>query len=169
MRIVTLAIIVLTIAGGAWMLVGQQFTASTNMGPISIYEGGGETNLDLQNPDNILLLDLEDGRVVIQMRPDLAPIHVQRIKELVRTGHYDGLTFHRVINKFMAQGGDPEGTGKGGTGVKIPGEFSATNFDRGIVGMARSKGDNSADSQFFIMLGKGRWLDGQYTAWGGSA
>jgi len=103
---------------------------------------------------------------VIQMRPDLAPKHVARIKELTRQGYYDGLVFHRVIEDFMAQGGDPEGTGAGGSGIKIPGEFSSTKFERGVVGMARSRDVDSADSQFFIMLGNGSWLNGQYTVWG---
>lgn len=116
--------------------------------------------------ENTLYLDLKDGRVVIQMRPDLAPKHVTRIKELVRKGFYDGLIFHRVIEGFMAQGGDPQGTGAGGSGEKIPAEFSAEPFVRGIVGMARSNELNSADSQFFIMLDEYPSLNNNYTVWG---
>jgi peptidylprolyl isomerase len=116
--------------------------------------------------ENTLYLDLKDGRVVIQMRPDLAPQHVARIKELVRKGFYDGLTFHRVIGGFMAQGGDPRGTGTGGTGVKIPAEFSSEPFYRGTVGMARSQDPNSGDSQFFICFARSSFLDGKYTVWG---
>jgi len=116
--------------------------------------------------ENTLYLDLPAGRVVIQMRPDLAPNHVARIKELVRRGFYDGLTFHRVIEGFMAQGGDPAGTGAGGTGQKLKAEFSAEKHVRGMVSMARSASPDSADCQFFIMLGDNPGLDGKYTIWG---
>ena len=116
--------------------------------------------------ENTLYLDLPAGRVVIQMRPDLAPNHVKRIKELVRRGFYDGLTFHRVIDGFMAQGGDPSGTGAGGTGEKLKAEFSAEHHVRGMVSMARSGSPDSADCQFFIMLGDNPGLDGKYTIWG---
>lgn len=132
----------------------------------NLYQGAGETNLDLQSPDNTLYLDLKDGRVVIRMRPDLAPKHIARIKELTREGFYDGLLFHRVIDGFMAQTGDPQGDGTGGSGINIAAEFSAEKFTRGVVGMARAKLDDSADSQFFIMLDDGRFLDGKYTVWG---
>jgi peptidylprolyl isomerase len=116
--------------------------------------------------ENTLYLDLPAGRVVIQMRPDLAPNHVNRIKELVRRGFYDGLTFHRVIAGFMVQGGDPSGTGAGGSGQKIRAEFSPEHHVRGVVSMARSASPDSADSQFFIMLGDNPGLDGKYTIWG---
>lgn len=116
--------------------------------------------------ENTLYLDLPWGRVVIEMRPDLAPQHVARIKELVRKGFYDGTPFHRVIPGFMAQGGDPTGTGTGGSGVKLSAEFSGEHFTRGVVGMARSSSPNSADSQFFIMLGTTPSLDYKYTIWG---
>ncbi len=116
--------------------------------------------------DNTLLIDLEYGEVVIKMRPDLAPKHVARIKELVRQKFYDGLTFHRVIGGFMAQGGDPNGNGTGGSGTKIPAEFSNEPHVRGTVSMARSSDPNSADSQFFIVFKRSNWLDGQYTVWG---
>ncbi len=117
-------------------------------------------------PENTLYLDLKDGRVVIELREDLAPKHVMRIKQLTREGFYDGLTFHRVIPGFMAQGGDPDGNGTGGSGVSLPAEFSNQPFERGIVGMARSRDINSADSQFFIMFAPASHLNGQYTVWG---
>ncbi|WP_035900368.1 peptidylprolyl isomerase [Labrenzia sp. DG1229] len=116
------------------------------------------------DPENTLLLDLKDGRVVIQLRPDLAPNHVERIKKLTREGFYDGLTFHRVIDNFMAQTGDPKGNGTGGSGEpNIAAEFTDTPFRRGTLGMARAADPNSANSQFFIMFADGDWLNGQYT------
>jgi peptidylprolyl isomerase len=117
-------------------------------------------------PEDTLYLDLKDGRVVIEMRPDLAPRHVARIKELVRQGFYDGLVFHRVIPGFMAQTGDPKGTGGGGSGKRLAAEFSAQRHVRGTVSMARSNDPNSADSQFFIVYGPSPWLNGKYTVWG---
>lgn len=117
-------------------------------------------------PENTLYMDLKDGRVVIELRPDLAPKHVARIKELVRNGFYDGVVFHRVIDGFMAQGGDPTGTGTGGSGTKLPAEFSNEPFVRGTLGMARSADPNSADSQFFITFGPTPHLNGQYTVVG---
>ena len=116
--------------------------------------------------ENTLVMELANGRVVIELLPDLAPKHVARIKELTRQGFYDGLVFHRVMDGFMAQTGDPEGTGRGGSGQKIPAEFSNEPFVRGIVGMARSQNPNSGDSQFFIMFADGAFLNGQYTVWG---
>jgi len=104
--------------------------------------------------------------VVIELRPDLAPRHVARIKELARKGFYDGIVFHRVIDGFMAQGGDPTGTGTGGSGVRLPAEFSNEPFVRGTVGMARSQDPNSADSQFFICFGPAPFLNGKYTVVG---
>ena len=101
------------------------------------------------------------------MLPEIAPKHVARIKELVRQGFYNGLVFHRVIEDFMVQGGDPTGTGAGGSGVKIPAEFSMKySHKRGVVSMARAQDINSADSQFFIVLADSTYLDGQYTIWG---
>ncbi|CAA7620692.1 putative peptidyl-prolyl cis-trans isomerase [Magnetospirillum sp. LM-5] len=118
------------------------------------------------DPENTLIMDLPWGQVTIEMRPDIAPQHVARIKELTRKGFYDGTPFHRVMAGFMAQGGDPTGTGTGGSGVKLPAEFSGEHFVRGVVGMARSSSPNSADSQFFIMLATAASLDGKYTIWG---
>jgi len=120
-----------------------------------------------QELENTLYLDLAAGRVVIQMRPDLAPKHVARIKELAREGFYDGIIFHRVIPGFMAQTGDPTGTGRGGSDKpNLPAEFSDQPFVRGTVGMARTSDPNSANSQFFIMFAPAPSLNGQYTVWG---
>jgi peptidylprolyl isomerase len=119
-----------------------------------------------QDLENTLYLDLSYGRVVIQLRPDKAPTTVKRIKELVREGFYDGTPFHRVIPGFMAQGGDPTGTGTGGSGRNLPAEFNDIRHDRGTVSMARSNNPNSADSQFFICFAPAPHLDGQYTAFG---
>jgi peptidylprolyl isomerase len=116
--------------------------------------------------ENTLIMELAHGRVTIEMRPDLAPKHVARIKELVRQGFYDGTPFHRVIEGFMAQGGDPTGTGTGGSGEKLPAEFSKEKHVRGTVSMARAQDPNSADSQFFIVFQDAPWLDSQYTVWG---
>ena len=118
------------------------------------------------DPENTLYLDLPEGRVVIQMRPDLAPKHVARIKELTRQGFYDGLVFHRVIPGFMAQTGDPRGDGTGGSGKHLTAEFSKTPHVRGTVSMARAASPDSGDSQFFICLDAAPHLDGQYTVWG---
>ncbi|MBC15512.1 putative peptidyl-prolyl cis-trans isomerase [Pseudodesulfovibrio profundus] len=118
------------------------------------------------DPENTLYLDLEDGRVVIEMQPELAPQHVKRIKELVRLKFYDGIVFHRVIDGFMAQTGDPTGTGRGGSGQNLPAEFTDAPFERGTVGMARAQSPDSADSQFFICFAPAPFLNGQYTVWG---
>ncbi|MBO9422478.1 peptidylprolyl isomerase [Labrenzia sp. R4_2] len=120
-----------------------------------------------QDLENTLYLDLKDGRVVIELRPDLAPNHVARIKELTRDGFYDGIVFHRVIDGFMAQTGDPTGTGRGGSDKPdVNAEFSSEPFQRGTLGMARAQNPNSANSQFFIMFNDGDWLNGQYTVFG---
>jgi peptidylprolyl isomerase len=116
--------------------------------------------------ENTLYLDLKDGRVTIEMLPDLAPKHVARIKELVGDGYYDGLLFHRVIEGFMVQTGCPEGTGTGGSGTKLEAEFSDEDHVKGICSMARSMSPDSADSQFFICLDHAPHLNGQYTVWG---
>ena len=117
-------------------------------------------------PEDTLVLELRSGEVIIEMRPDLAPNHVARIKELTRQGFYDGLVFHRVIDGFMAQTGDPRGDGTGGSGQNIDAEFTQAPFERGTVGMARSQNPNSGDSQWFIMFERSSHLDGQYTVWG---
>jgi peptidylprolyl isomerase len=116
--------------------------------------------------ENTLYLDVPAGRVVIELLPDLAPAHVARIKELARTGYYDGLAFHRVIDGFMVQTGCPKGNGTGGSGQRLAAEFSAERHVRGICSMARASDPNSADSQFFIMLGTSPHLDRQYSVWG---
>ncbi|MCD6035969.1 MAG: peptidylprolyl isomerase [Rickettsiales bacterium] len=116
--------------------------------------------------ENTLYMELSSGRVVITMRPDLAPKHVARIKELVRQGFYDGVVFHRVIDGFMAQTGDPTGTGMGGSGQKLAAEFSNEPHGRGTLSMARAQDPNSADSQFFIVYADARYLDNNYTVWG---
>jgi len=120
-------------------------------------------NLD---PENTILMQLKDGTVTIRLRPDLAPNHVARIKELTRDGFYDGVVFHRVIDGFMAQGGDPTGTGMGGSGQKLRAEFNSAKHVRGTLSMARAADPNSADSQFFICFAPAPSLDGQYTVWG---
>lgn len=125
----------------------------------------GENSL-AEDLENTLYMDLDYGRVVIGLRPDLAPNHVARIKELTRSGFYDGVVFHRVIDDFMAQGGDPTGTGTGGSGQNLDAEFSNERHVRGTLSMARSQSPNSADSQFFICFGDVPHLDGQYTVWG---
>ena len=125
--------------------------------------GGKAMAADLENT---LYMDVPAGRVVIEMRPDLAPATVARIKELVRQGFYDGIVFHRVIDGFMAQTGDPKGNGTGGSGHKLKAEFSTEKHVRGVVSMARSSDPDSADSQFFIMFADAPSLDGKYTIWG---
>lgn len=116
---------------------------------------------------DVVYLDTKDGRITIKLRPDLAPKHVAQVKTLVKNGFYDGIVFHRVIDGFMAQTGDPTGTGTGGSELPdIPAEFSKEPFKRGTVGMARSQNPNSANSQFFIMFGPGDFLNGQYTVLG---
>ncbi len=117
--------------------------------------------------ENTLYLQLKDGRVVIEMLPDVAPNHVARIKELARAKFYDGIVFHRVIDGFMAQTGDPTGTGSGGSDKpNLKAEFGSVPHARGTVSMARTSDPNSANSQFFIVFKAARHLDGQYTVWG---
>lgn len=119
------------------------------------------------DPENTLWLETETGRVTINLRPDLAPQHVARIKELAREGFYDGVLFHRVIPGFMAQGGCPHGTGMGGSSKpNLPAEFSREPHVRGVCSMARTNNPNSANSQFFICFDDATFLDGQYTVWG---
>ncbi|MCB4771514.1 peptidylprolyl isomerase [Ancylobacter sp. Lp-2] len=117
-------------------------------------------------PESILLLETTQGPVKIRLRPDLAPGHVARISELAKQGFYDGVVFHRVIDGFMAQTGDPTGTGRGGSGQKLKAEFNKGRHQRGTVSMARAMDPNSGDSQFFICFADASFLDGQYTIWG---
>jgi len=119
-----------------------------------------------ENNENTLVLETTQGRVVIELRADLAPNHVARIKELAQQGFYDGVVFHRVIDGFMAQTGDPTGTGRGGSGKNLKAEFSKAPHDRGTVSMARANHPDSADSQFFICFDDAGFLDGKYTVWG---
>jgi peptidylprolyl isomerase len=116
--------------------------------------------------EDTLILDTSKGPVTIRMRPDLAPQHVSRIKELVREGFYDGIVFHRVIEGFMAQTGCPHGTGAGGSGRKLKAEFSKEKHVRGTVSMARAQSPDSGDSQFFICFADAPFLNGQYSVWG---
>ncbi len=120
----------------------------------------------MADPENTMKLETTKGDVVIEMRPDLAPNHVARIKELVREGFYDGVVFHRVIDGFMAQTGCPQGTGTGGSGKKLKAEFNSEPHVRGVVSMARAQNPDSGDSQFFIVFDDATFLDRQYTAWG---
>lgn len=142
-----------TLAIGALILMSDAATAQTEQ-------------LD---PENTLIMELKDNcRVTIRLRPDLAPKHVERVKQLAREGFYDGTPFHRVIEGFMAQGGDPTGTGTGGSKLpNLPAEFSrTTKFLRGTVGAARTADPNSSNSQFYIMFAPAPHLDGQYSIWG---
>jgi cyclophilin family peptidyl-prolyl cis-trans isomerase len=120
-----------------------------------------------RDKENTLIMDLKSGPVVIALRPDLAPGHVERVKELTRKGFYDGVVFHRVIPNFMAQTGDPTGTGSGGSDLPdLNSEFSNEKHKRGTVSAARTNNPHSANSQFFICFGDAPWLDRQYSIWG---
>lgn len=132
-----------------------------------IWAGVAATRAETLDPQNTLYLDLKDGRVVIKLRPDLAPGHVAQIKTLAKRGFYDGIVFHRVIDGFMAQSGDPTGTGTGKSDLpNLKAEFNARPFERGVLGMARSQSPDSANSQFFIMFAPAPHLNRQYTVWG---
>jgi len=134
--------------------------------------------VEIKDPENTIVIELSSGEVVIEMLPDVAPLHVERIKTLVRAGEYDNVAFHRVIEGFMAQTGDVQfgdmengydarRTGTGGSNLPdVQAEFSSVPFDRGVAGMARSQNPNSANSQFFIMFDAGHFLNNQYTVWG---
>ena len=120
----------------------------------------------IADPENTLIMETTQGKVVIALRPDLAPKHVERIKTLAREGFYDGIVFHRVIDGFMAQTGCPHGTGTGGSGKKLKAEFNKEPHRRGTVSMARAQNPDSGDSQFFICFADAPFLNGQYTVWG---
>jgi peptidylprolyl isomerase len=120
----------------------------------------------MAEPENTLIIETTKGPVTVELRPDLAPNHVARIKELARQGFYDGVVFHRVIDGFMAQTGDPTGTGRGGSGQKLRAEFNAEPHTRGAVSMARAQSPDSGDSQFFICFDEATFLDRKYTVWG---
>ena len=120
----------------------------------------------MAEPENTLIIETTKGPVTVELRPDLAPNHVARIKELARQGFYNGVVFHRVIDGFMAQTGDPTGTGRGGSGQKLRAEFNAEPHTRGAVSMARAQSPDSGDSQFFICFDDATFLDRQYTVWG---
>jgi cyclophilin family peptidyl-prolyl cis-trans isomerase len=133
----------------------------------SLLFAGGPAMAQELDPENTLLMQLDDGTVTIRLRPDLAPNHVARAKELARAGFYDGTPFHRVIDGFMAQGGDPTGTGTGGSDLPdLKAEFTDTNFGRGVIGAARTDDPDSANSQFFICFQDCSFLNGDYTVWG---
>ncbi|WP_292895725.1 MULTISPECIES: peptidylprolyl isomerase [unclassified Nitratireductor] len=122
---------------------------------------------DIKDPENTIVMETTKGKVIIQLFPDVAPEHVKRIKELTRDKFYDGIVFHRVIDGFMAQTGDPTGTGMGGSDKPdLKAEFSNMAHERGTCSMARSQNPNSANSQFFICFDKAPWLDRQYSVWG---
>jgi peptidylprolyl isomerase len=147
----------------------KSFLAAAAMAVLAAAPSGAQDNTPVPptDPENTVYLDVLYGRIVIELRPDLAPKTVARFKELVRQKFYDGLTFHRVIPGFMAQGGDPKGDGQGGSGVNIPAEFSKEKHVRGTVSMARrADNPNSADSQFFIVVRESADLDGKYTIFG---
>lgn len=149
---------------GAAGHVAHGLVAAFVLSALFMLTGAADARAD---PKNTLHMDLKDGRVVIALRPDLAPKHVERIKKLVSEGFYDGVVFHRVITGFMAQTGDPTGTGTGGSKYPdLPAEFTQTPFKRGTLGAARTADPNSANSQFFITFEDTPHLNGQYTVFG---
>ncbi len=139
---------------------------SVTLSVFAATENSGESAVEVKDPENTLVMQLKDGDVIIEMYPDAAPKHVARIKELVRQGFYNGLKFHRVIDGFVAQTGDPRGNGTGGSGLQLKAEFNDRHHGRGAVSMARGASPDSADSQFFICLADQSYLDGKYTLWG---
>ena len=145
----------------------MRFTTITAAATAGFLLFGGSAYAQAAGPENTLTMQLEQGTVTIALRPDLAPNHVERLKTLTRQGFYDGVVFHRVIPGFMAQTGDPTGTGTGGSELPdLKAEFSQENFSRGVIGMARSGDPDSANSQFFITYADAPWLNGQYTVVG---
>ena len=145
-------------------------SACNQPAPVLVKEGDGTTAtpaVQAADVSNTLIMELTTGKVVIKLRPDIAPRHVERVKQLVNEGFYNGLKFHRVIPGFMAQTGDPKGTGEGGSKYPdLPAEFTPTAFERGTIGAARTGNPNSANSQFFICFTHTPHLNGQYTVWG---
>lgn len=139
---------------------------SVTLSVFAATKNSGESPIEVKDPENTLVMQLKDGDVIIEMYPDAAPKHVARIKELVRQGFYNGLKFHRVIDGFVAQTGDPRGNGTGGSGLQLKAEFNDRHHGRGAVSMARGASLDSADSQFFICLTDQSYLDGKYTLWG---
>lgn len=139
---------------------------SVTLSVFAATKNSGESAIEVKDPENTLVMQLKDGDVIIEMYPDAAPKHVARIKELVRQGFYNGLKFHRVIDGFVAQTGDPRGNGTGGSGLQLKAEFNDRHHSRGAVSMARGASQDSADSQFFICLTDQSYLDGKYTLWG---
>lgn len=139
---------------------------SVTLSVFAATKNSGESPIEVKDPENTLVMQLKDGDVIIEMYPDAAPKHVARIKELVRQGFYNGLKFHRVIDGFVAQTGDPRGNGTGGSGLQLKAEFNDRHHGRGAVSMARGAFQDSADSQFFICLTDQSYLDGKYTLWG---
>ena len=149
------------------MLKRRDVLAAASAAATLAIAGIGQAGAQAADPQNTIYLDTKDGRVTIRLRPDLAPKHVAQVKALTKRGFYNGIVFHRVIEGFMAQTGDPTGTGTGGSDLpNIPAEFSPAPFGRGTLGMARSQSPNSANSQFFICFGDASFLNGQYTAFG---
>src|SRR5262245_50469794 len=149
--------------------IGESNASSLLPTPYSLFPdpNGVSPMAPFKDPENTLIMDTTQGKVVIALRPDLAPKHVERIKTLAREGFYDGIVFHRVIEGFMAQTGCPQGTGTGGSKYpNLPAEFNAEPHVRGVCSMARSQNPNSANSQFFICFADATFLDKQYTVWG---
>jgi len=145
----------------------MKFLAALGLAVGLTLSGVAPTFAQTADPQNTLVIATDKGEIDVALRPDLAPAHVEQIKALAREGFYNGVVFHRVIDGFMAQTGDPTGTGMGGSErPDLKAEFSKETFSRGTVGMARSSNPNSANSQFFIMLADGPFLDGQYTVVG---
>ncbi len=142
-------------------------TITLLLGSLLIMTAATTTKAAELDPENTLLLDLKDGQVTIKLMPDIAPKHVERVKKLTRDGFYDGIVWHRVIDGFMAQSGDPTGTGTGGSDLPdLKAEFNDYNFGRGTIGAARSASPDSANSQWFICFDDCSFLNNQYTVWG---
>lgn len=148
------------------MIRGLVLAAMASLGLSACALGPAITPPPGVDPDDVLVVETNRGDFAIAMRPDLAPTHVARIKELARQGYYDGVVFHRVIDGFVAQTGDPTGTGEGGTGIRLKAEFTPTPHERGTVSMARNPDPDSGDSQWFICYARLERLDGRYTVWG---